>query len=214
MGATVPTGSICPNPLESPGPSYTSAVYPDNQPGIVYQATTGSVGGVAYVPYCSPELIALGPTDIPGGWDGLGAGDVSSLTALSSTGTSQFANLFLGCTPYYNGNNSGTGQGQLTVNIQENYSLVLNMISAKPCAAVGVHTGGLGSGCGSVTLGPILNPAQSAFNDFYLPGPYPAVNPIPMFALYNNNVITPEPGAASPSTPQRRRAMAAAPAAA
>ena len=76
---------------------------------------------------------------------------MSSLTALSSTGTSQFANIFLGCNPFYNGNNSGTGQGQLTVNIQENYSLALNMISAKPCAAAAAHTGGLGSGCGSVT---------------------------------------------------------------
>ena len=37
------------------------------------------------------------------------------------------------------------------------------------------------------------NGVSCAFNDFYLPGPYPAVNPIPMFALYNNNINTPMP---------------------
>jgi hypothetical protein len=48
------------------------------------------------------------------------------------------------------------------------------------------------------------NGVSCAFNDFYLPGPYPAVNPIPMFALHNNNVITPQPWgcmAQYPATP-------------
>ena len=85
--------------LQTVGPSYPGAVYPDNQVGIVFQQTAGSIGGVVYLPYCSPGSIALGPTDIPGGWDGKGAGDVSTLTAPSTDATSTFANIFLGCNP-------------------------------------------------------------------------------------------------------------------
>jgi hypothetical protein len=85
--------------------------------GIACHATAGSIGGVVYLPYCSPGSIALGPTDISGGWDGKGAGDVSSLIAPSTDKTSTFANIFLGCNPLWNGN-VGTRQGQLTVNIQ------------------------------------------------------------------------------------------------
>jgi hypothetical protein len=72
---------------------YPGAVYPDNQKGIVFQPTAGSIGGVVYLPYCSPFGIELGPTDIPGGWDGKGAGDVSSLTASSTGRTSTFRNV-------------------------------------------------------------------------------------------------------------------------
>src|SRR5262249_11948891 len=132
----------CPHGLLSPGPGYIGPLYPlglgANTQGIVYacgdQTLTpvtpscgtgkGSIGGVAYLPYCSPGSIALGPTDIPGGWDGKGAGDVSSLTRTSTGRDTTFANIFLGCNPLWNGN-VGTGQGQLTTNIQENYSLVL-----------------------------------------------------------------------------------------
>jgi hypothetical protein len=115
--------ATCPNGLVSPGPTYPVAGGGPFPQGIVFQQTAGSIGGVVNLPYCSPFAIELGPTDIHGGWDGKGAGDVSSLTASSSGGrTSTFANIFLGCHPLYNGN-FGTGQGQLTVNIQENYSL-------------------------------------------------------------------------------------------
>src|SRR5208282_696405 len=102
--------ATCPMGLQTVGPLYPGAVFPDNQTGIVFQPTAGSIGGVVYLPYCSPGSIALGPTDIPGGWDGSGAGDVSSLTASSTGRTSTFANIFLGCNPYWNGN-VGTGQG-------------------------------------------------------------------------------------------------------
>src|SRR4029077_12082842 len=117
--------------------------------------TAGSIGGVVYLPYCSPFGIELGPTDIPGGWNGRKGkddddGDVSSLTATSTGRTSTFANIFLGCTPYYNGN-FGTGQGQLTVNIQENYSLVLNTLSATSNPKFGCTQGVLGVGCRSVS---------------------------------------------------------------
>jgi hypothetical protein len=80
MGAT--GSSICPNGLKSAGGTYTPAL----GDGIVYHATAGSIGGVVYLPYCSPGSIALGPTDIPGGWDGTGAGDVSKLTKSSTQG--------------------------------------------------------------------------------------------------------------------------------
>jgi hypothetical protein len=177
---------------------YPGAVYPDNQKGIVFQPTAGSIGGVVYLPYCSPFGIELGPTDIPGGWDGAGAGDVSSLTAWSTGRTSTFANLFLRCDPRFNGN-FGTGQGQLTVNIQENYSLVLNTLSATS-QGPGCITGTLGQGCRSVSqpsfaTNPFIPPGpiglNGGFNDFYLPGPFPAVNPLPLFAHYNPNVNTP-----------------------
>ena len=215
--------AVCPNKLKSPGPSYTGPACTgsactgvDLEAGVVYQTTAGSIGGVIYLPYCSPGSIELGPTDIPGGWDGKGAGDVSSLTQVSTGGTSTFANVFLGCNPYWNGN-AGTGQGQLTVNIQENYSLALNTLSATS-QLPGCTAGVLGVGCGAPIVG---SPPQNwvptafsicsgapyagavfpypqngiscAFNDFYLPGPFPAVNPIPMFALFNNNINTPMP---------------------
>jgi hypothetical protein len=189
MGAT--GSSICPNGLKSAGGTYSPPV----GDGIVYHATAGSIGGVVYLPYCSPESIALGPTDVPGGYDGAGAGDVSSLTTSSTGRSSTFANIFLGCSPFYNGNNSGTGQGQLTVNIQENYSLALNTISATSNPAFGCATGVLGVGCRSASQPSFAtNPfGSSGFNDFVLPGPYPAVDPVPLFAHYNNNVNTPTP---------------------
>jgi hypothetical protein len=62
--------ATCPNGLQTVGPLYPGAAYPDNQKGIVFQQTAGSIGGVIYLPYCSPGSIALGPTDIPKGWDG------------------------------------------------------------------------------------------------------------------------------------------------
>jgi hypothetical protein len=37
------------------------------------------------------------------------------------------------------------------------------------------------------------NGISCAFNDFYSPGPFPAVNPVPMFALNNNNINIPQP---------------------
>ena len=110
----------------------------------------------------------------------------------------------------WNGN-FGTGQGQLTVNISENYSLLLNTLSATS-QAPGCTPGILGVGCRSVSqpgqpngftapwvptpvqpnglpVGPIgLN---GGFNDFYLPGPFPAVDPLPLFAHLNPNVNTP-----------------------
>jgi hypothetical protein len=186
---TPSVGSVCPQGLQTVGPLYPAAVYPDNQQGIVFQPTAGSIGGVVYLPYCSPFAIELGPTDIPGGWDGTGAGDVSSLTFASTSRDTTFANIFMGCDPRFNGN-VGTGQGQTTVNIQENYSIVLNTLSATS-QAPGCVAGTLGLGCRSpsqpsfasspyVPVGPIgLN---GGFNDFYLPGPFPAVNPIPLFA--------------------------------
>jgi hypothetical protein len=234
--------AACPNHLVSPGVNYPAPIGPLGN-GIVFQPTTdangnpGSIGGVVYLPYCSPGSIELGPTDIPGGWDGKGAGDVSSLTQKSSGRTSTFANIILGCNPYWNGN-AGTGQGQLTVNIQENYSLALNVLSATsqppPSVATGAGApcgpaGSLGLGCGAPLMGsppqnwvpsafpgcadpriaigtpPVpytyatalfplpQNGVSCAFNDFYAPGPFPAVNPIPMFALYNNNVNTTQP---------------------
>jgi hypothetical protein len=208
MGAT--GSSICPNGLKSPGGTYVGGAYtgPALGDGIVYHTTAGSIGGVVYLPYCSPESIALGPTDIPGGWDGKGAGDVSSLTASSTGRTTTFANIFLGCTPFYNGN-VGTGQGQLTVNIQENYSLVLSALSATSNPANGCTLGVLGVGCRSVSqpqTAPLpTNPfGSSAFNDFVLPGPYPLVDPLPLFAHLNPNVNTPNPAgciAQYPATP-------------
>jgi hypothetical protein len=210
MGAT--GSSICPNGLKSPGSAtYVGGAYtgPTLGDGIVYHATAGSIGGVVYVPYCSPFSIELGPTDIPRGYDGLGAGDVSTLTQPSTGRTSTFANIFLGCNPFFNGNNAGTGQGQLTVNIQENYSLALNTISATSNPANGCTLGALGLGCRSVSqpqTAPLpTNPfGISAFNDFFLPGPYPAVDPVPLFAHYNNNVNTPIPAGCAaqyPATP-------------
>jgi hypothetical protein len=201
--------ATCPNGLVSPGPAYPGPVGPLPQ-GIVFQPTAGSIGGVVYLPYCSPSGIELGPTDIPGGWDGAGAGDVSSLTASSTGRTSTFANIFLGCDPHWNGN-FGTGQGQLTVNIQENYSLALNTLSATSNPAFGCTLGVLGVGCRSVShpqAATITNPfvpppvqpnglptgpigLNGGFNDFYLPGPFPAVDPLPLFAHYNPNVNTP-----------------------
>ncbi|HWU39313.1 MAG TPA: hypothetical protein VN203_16835, partial [Candidatus Acidoferrum sp.] len=144
--------ATCPHGLQTVGPLYPGAVYPDNQKGIVFQQTAGSIGGVIYLPYCSPGSIALGPTDIPKGWDGLGAGDVSSLTASSSSAPQPptFANIFLGCNPLWNGN-VGTGQGQLTVNISENYSLLLNTLSATSNPNNGCAVGVLGVGCRSVS---------------------------------------------------------------
>jgi hypothetical protein len=191
MGAT--GSSICPNGLKSAGGTYTPAL----GDGIVYHATAGSIGGVVYLPYCSPGSIALGPTDIPGGWDGKGAGDVSKLTAPNTGRTTTFANIFLGCNPLWNGN-VGTGQGQLTVNIQENYSLVLSALSATSNPANGCTLGVLGVGCRSVSKSQALplptNPfGSSGFNDFVLPGPYPAVNPLPLFAHVNPNQNTPTP---------------------
>src|SRR5580704_41945 len=229
--------AACPNHLVSPGVNYPAPIGPLGN-GIVFQPTTdangnpGSIGGVVYLPYCSPGSIELGPTDIPGGWDGKGAGDVSSLTKVSTGRSSTFANIFLGCNPYWNGN-AGTGQGQLTVNIQENYSLALNTLSATS-QLPGCTAGMLGVGCGAPIVGsppqnwvPSAFPAcadprtlaytyatalfpfpqngvSCAFNDFYLPGPYPATNPVPMFALNNFNVITPMPWgciAQYPATP-------------
>jgi hypothetical protein len=201
--ATCPkaTGSPPTGGLQTVGPLYPGAVYPDNQKGIVFQQTAGSIGGVIYLPYCSPGSIALGPTDIPKGWDGLGAGDVSSLTASSSSAPQPptFANIFLGCNPLWNGN-TGTGQGQLTVNIQENYSLALNTLSATS-QWPGCTAGALGVGCRSVSQlnAPFTSPFVPAgpiglnggFNDFYLPGPFPAVDPLPLFAHVNPNVNTP-----------------------
>jgi hypothetical protein len=83
----------------------------------------GNVGGVIYLPYCSPGLVAGGPNDVPGL-----PGNVSTLTG--STGT--FDNLFLGCNPRFNGNTAGTTSLGLsnTVNIAETYSLALNAIGA------------------------------------------------------------------------------------
>jgi hypothetical protein len=195
--------------LKSPGPSYPGLGA--NTQGIVYacgdQSLTpltptcgtsrGSIGGVVYLPYCSPGSIALGPTDIPGGWDGKGAGDVSSLTTPSTGRNTTFANIFLGCNPLWNGN-VGTGQGQLTTNIQENYSLVLSALSATSNPANGCALGVLGVGCRSVSqpqTAPLpTNPfGSSGFNDFVLAGPYPAVNPLPLFAHLNPNVNTPNP---------------------
>jgi hypothetical protein len=153
---------------------------------------------VVYLPYCSPSAIELGPTDIPHGWDGKGAGDVSSLTTKSTGRDTTFANIFLGCDPRWNGN-FGTGQGQLTVNIQENYSLALNTLSATS-QAPGCTPGTLGLGCRSVSQpqGALTNPfvptplgLNGGFNDFYLPGPFPPVNPLPLFAHVNPNVNTP-----------------------
>jgi hypothetical protein len=223
--------AACPNHLVSAGVNYPAPAGPLGN-GIVFQPTTGSIGGVVYLPYCSPGSIELGPTDIPGGWDGKAAGDVSSLTKVSTGRTSTFANIFLGCNPYYNGN-AGTGQGQLTVNIQENYSLALNTLSATS-QLPGCTAGILGVGCGAPIVGsppqnwvPSAFPAcadprtlaytyatalfpfpqngvSCAFNDFYLPGPYPATNPVPMFALNNFNKITPMPWgciAQYPATP-------------
>jgi hypothetical protein len=206
------TPTLCPNGLASPTtkgvvyacgdqsiPAYTAPspmTSPAITPPVLPCATSqGSIGGVVYLPYCSPGSIELGPTDIPGGYDGKGAGDVSSLTTPSTGRNSTFANIFLGCNPYYNGNNSGTGQGQLTANIQENYSLALNTISA---TSIGCTAGVLGVGCRSASQqqsAPLpSNPSgSSAFNDFVLPGPYPAVDPVPLFAHYNNNVNTPVP---------------------
>ncbi len=162
--------AACPHHLVSPGVNYPPAGSLGN--GMVFQTTAGSIGGVVYLPYCSPGSIELGPTDIPGGWDGKGAGDVSSLTKVSSGRTSTFANIFLGCNPYWNGN-AGTGQGQLTVNIQENYSLALNTLSATSQPPLGRHgrgralrrsgfpgSGVWGSDCGfaSTKLGPLRLP--------------------------------------------------------
>jgi hypothetical protein len=228
--ALVPAGNptpalpqaVCPNKLVSAGSGYPGPVGPLAN-GIVFQTTTGSVGGVVYLPYCTPGSIALGPTDVPGGWDGLKAGDVSSITKVSTqassggTGTNTFANIFLGCNPGWNGN-LGTGQGQTTPNITEaTYSLALNVLSATS-QFPGCTPGQLGVGCGAPIVGsppqnwvptalsvcsaaPYLNAVfpypqngvSCAFNDFYLPGPFPATNPIPMFALSNFNVNAPQP---------------------
>ena len=161
------TPTLCPNGLASPGPigvvyacgdqtlpAYASAhhTFPAiTPPALPCAPSQGSIGGVVYLPYCSPGSIALGPTDVPGGYDGKGAGDVSSLTTPSTGRNTTFANILLGCNPFYNGNNSGTGQGQLTVNIQENYSLALNTISATSNPTFGCATGVLGVGCRSAS---------------------------------------------------------------
>jgi len=114
--------------------------------------------------------------------------------------TSTFANIFLGCNPLWNGN-VGTGQGQNITNIQENYSLVLNTLSATSNPAHGCTLGVLGVGCRSVSQpnGAFTNPfvpvgpigLNGGFNDFYQPGPYPAVDPVALFAHLNPNNNTP-----------------------
>jgi hypothetical protein len=214
------TPTLCPNGLASPGPigvvyacgdqTLPAYVIPPTipSPAITPPATPctpsqGSIGGVVYLPYCSPGSLALGPTDVPGGYDGKGAGDVSSLTTPSTGRNTTFANILLGCNPFYNGNNSGTGQGQLTTNIQENYSLALNTISATSNPTFGCATGVLGVGCRSASQPSFAtNPSgSSAFNDFVLPGPYPAVDPVPLFAHYNNNVNTPVPAGCTAQYP-------------
>ena len=214
MGATQPPGSsICPNGLRSAGGTYS----PPLGDGIVYHATAGSIGGVVYLPYCSPGSIALGPTDIPGGYDGKGAGDVGSLTASSTRRTSTFANIFLGCNPFYNGN-VGTGQGQLTVNIQENYSLVLSALSATSNPAMAARRASLESGAGRC-------PSRRRYRSRPIrSGPVRSMTLscrvlIPRSTRFRCSPTTtttstrPTPRAASPSTLRCRRPMAVAPAA-
>jgi hypothetical protein len=202
----------CPKGLESPGPAYPAAGGGPFPKGIIFEPTAGSIGGVVYLPYCSPSAIELGPTDIKGGWNGRKGkdgddGDVSSLTASSTGRTETFANIFLGCDPHWYGN-FGTGQGQLTVNIQENYSLALNTLSATS-QAPGCTAGTLGLGCRSVSQPSFApNPFVPAplglnggFNDFYLPGPFPPVNPLPLFAHLNPNNQTPVPAGCTAQYP-------------
>ncbi len=107
--------------------AYPQTTIPLGQPNtpITPTSTPGgaNVGGVIYLPYCSPGLVTGGPNDVPGL-----PGSVSSLT--HSTGT--FDNLFLGCNPRFNGNTAGTTLLGLsnTVNIAETYSLAVNAIGA------------------------------------------------------------------------------------
>ncbi len=211
--------ATCPNGLKSAGSAtYVGGAYsgPPLGDGIVYHGTAGSVGGVVYLPYCSPGSIALGPTDIPGGYDGSGAGDVSSLTTSSTGRNSTFANIFLGCNPYWNGNNSGTGQGQLTVNIQENYSLALNTISATSNPAYRLRAGRPRSrvrvGVPAILRQPIRSdPVRSMTLSCRVR--------IPRSTRFRCSLTTtttstrPPPRAASPSILRCRRPMAVAPAA-
>jgi hypothetical protein len=114
-------GAVQPNFMTA----YPQTTIPLGQPvtPITSVPAGGNVGGVIYLPYCSPGLVAGGPNDVPGL-----PGNVSTLTG--STGT--FDNLFLGCNPRFNGNTAGTTSLGLsnTVNIAETYSLALNAIGA------------------------------------------------------------------------------------
>jgi hypothetical protein len=77
--------------------------------------TPSAAGVVLKLGYCSPGSIAAGP-------------DLAlALTVLPSDPpryVGDFANVFLGCSPKFNGNTAGTG---LAVNIAENYSVALNV---------------------------------------------------------------------------------------
>jgi hypothetical protein len=114
-------GTVQPNFMTA----YPQTTIPIGQPvtPITTVPAGGNVGGVIYLPYCSPGLVAGGPNDVPGL-----PGNVSTLTGSTRT----FDNLFLGCNPRFNGNTAGTTQLGLsnTVNIAETYSLALNAIGA------------------------------------------------------------------------------------
>src|SRR5262249_55919331 len=92
-------GAVQPNFMTA----YPQTTIPIGQPvtPITTVPAGGNVGGVIYLPYCSPGLVAGGPNDVPGL-----PGNVSTLT--HTTGT--FDNLFLGCNPRFNGNVAGTTQ--------------------------------------------------------------------------------------------------------
>jgi hypothetical protein len=105
--------------------AYPETTIPLGQPvtPITSSPAGGNVGGVIYLPYCSPGLVTGGPNDLPGV-----PASVSTLT--HSTGT--FDNLLLGCNPRFNGNTAGTSALGLsnTANIAETYSLAVNAIGA------------------------------------------------------------------------------------
>ena len=192
--------ATCPKGLVSPGPTYPAAGGGPFPKGLSSSP-----------PRAPSEAWSIFPTArrLRSSWDrptfpavGTARGPATSLRSRrrAPVGTSTFANIFLGCDPRWNGN-FGTGQGQLTVNIQENYSLALNTLSATSQAA-GLHAGHPRSRVQvgvPAAMGPSTNPFVPAgpiglnggFNDFYLPGPFPAVNPLPLFAHLNPNVNTP-----------------------
>jgi hypothetical protein len=112
-------GSIQPNFMTA----YPQTSIPLGQPvtPVASVSAGGNVGGVIYLPYCSPGIVAAGPNDVPGA-----SGNVGSLTSSTST----FDNLFLGCNPRLNGNTAGTGSATSTVNVAETYSVAVNAIGA------------------------------------------------------------------------------------
>ena len=176
--------------------------------GIVFQPTAGSIGGVVYLPYCSPCSIAAG-TDRHSRRLGRQGGRRRLFAHCVEHRSDQHVREHLpGMQPAMERERRHRARpahcehpGELLSRSQYALGDVQPgqwLHAGRPRSRVQVGVPAAGATAPDQSRS---RRAQCGFNDFYLPGPYPAVNPLPLFAHLNPNVNTPIPAGCTAQYP-------------